>query len=120
MAISASNMSSLVGPNMGVAGGYALGPGDAQEPAFVGQSTVTGDGANTSIAVNFIDGTNAIPFVPTGVRVSKIGGNDTNNGVPLLNTSTALNNVGISVVFSGANAAPVNGKTDVLLIELYK
>lgn len=117
MAISASNMSSLVGPNMGVAGQYAMSPGDAQEPAFRGQSTVTGDGTNTAIAVNFIDGTNAIPFVPTGVAITKIGGNDTNNGVPLLNTSTALNNVGVSVVFS---AAPASGKTALLLLELFK
>lgn len=119
MAISAANLTSIVsgGPNLGLAGTYVYSPGDAQEPGFTGQSLVTGDGANTSIAVNFIDGTNAIPFVPTGVRISKVGGNDTNNGIPMVNTSTALNNVGVSVVFS---AAPANGKTALLLVELYK
>lgn len=119
MAISAANMSSIVsgGPAMSTAGTYAFGPGDALEPSFVGQSLVTGDGANTAVNINFIDGTNAIPFTPTGVRLSKIGGNDTNNGIPTCNTGTALNNVAVTAIFS---AAPANGKTVLVLVELYK
>lgn len=119
MAISASNMTSIVsgGPAMSTAGSYVFGPGDVLEPGFVGQSTVTGDGANTTIAVNFIDGTNAIPFTPTGVRVSKIGGNDTQNTLPVLNTNTALNNIGVSLVWA---TAPASGKTQIILLELYK
>lgn len=119
MAITAQNMTSIVtgGPAMGTAGTYAFGPGDTLSPSFVGQVTFTGDGATTAAALNFIDGTNAIPFIPQAVRISKVGGNDTNNGVPLLNTSTALNNVGVSVVWS---AAVASGKTCVILAELYK
>lgn len=111
-----ANMVSLVGPNMGTAGGFVSGPGDAQEPAFVGVASYT-SAAATSDTINFIDGTNAIPFVPQAVRVSKVGGNDTNNGIPVLNTSTALNNVGVSIVWS---AAPVSGKTVSVLVELFK
>lgn len=119
MSISAANMSSIVSgaASIGVAGQYAFGPGDVQEPAFVGQSLVTGDGANTAVTINFIDGTNAIPFVPTGCRLSKIGGNDTNNGIPVYNSSTALNNVAVGAIFS---AAPANAKTVLVLVELYK
>lgn len=119
MAITAQNMTSIVagGPSMGTGGAYAFGPGDVLEPGFVGQVTFTGDGATTAATLNFIDGTNAIPFTPTGVRVSRIGGNDTNNGVVTLNTSTALNNIGVGVIFS---AAPASGKTALILVELYK
>lgn len=111
-----ANMVALVGPNMGTGGAYAQGPGDAQEPAFVGVANITSAGA-TADTINFIDGTNAIPFVPTAVRVSKVGGNDTNNGIPVLNTSTALNNVGVGIIWS---AAPVSGKVLSVLVELYK
>ena len=119
MAINPANMTSIVagGPAMGTAGGYAFGPGDVLEPSFVGQATFTGDGAATTTTLNFIDGTNAIPFTPTGVRFSKVGGNDTNNGIPLLNTGTALNNISAGIVFS---AAPASGKTVLILAELYK
>lgn len=119
MAINAVNMTSIVsgGPNMSTAGGYVLGPGDLQEPAFVGQALFTGDGAATTTTLNFIDGTNAIPFTPTGVRISKVGGNDTNNGIPVYNSSTALNNIAVGIVFS---AAPASGKTVLILAELYK
>lgn len=119
MAINAANMVSIVpgGPAMSTAGAYAFGPGDVLEPGFVGQATFTGDGAATTTTLNFIDGTNAIPFTPTGVRISKIGGNDTNNGIPVYNSSTALNNVAVGIVFS---AAPASGKTVLILAELYK
>lgn len=111
-----ANMVALVGPNMATGGAYASGPGDAQEPAFVGQVTYT-SAAAASDTINFIDGTNAIPFIPSFVRVSKVGGNDTNNGIPVLNTSTALNNIGVSIVWS---TAPVSGKNVSVLCELYK
>lgn len=119
MAVSNQNMTSIVsgGPAMGPAGGFVQGPGDASSPAFVGQATFTGDGSVVTANINFIDGTAAIPFVPSAVRISKVGGNDTNNGVPLLNTSVALNNIAASVVWSTAVAS---GKTCVILAELYK
>jgi hypothetical protein len=119
MAVPSQNMTSVVsgGPNMSLAGGYVFGPGDVQAPAFVGVGTFTGDGTIATSNLNFIDGTNAIPFVPSYVRISKVGGNDTNAGLPLLNTSAALNNVAVSVIWS---IAPASGKTSVILAELYK
>jgi hypothetical protein len=118
MAVPSVNATSLVGPNLGTGGAYALGPGDAQEPAWVGQGTFTGDGSVTTSNLNFIDGTNAIPFTPTGVRVSKIGGNDTAvNAIPLVNTTAALNNVAVAINW---NVAIASGKTQIILVELYK
>jgi hypothetical protein len=116
MAIS-GNMTSIVagGPNIGTGGAYALGPGDAQEPAFVGQATLAVDGSQTG-TLNFIDGTNAIPFIPSGVRLSRVGGNETNNTIPVV-SSTALNNISVAFNFSAATTA---GKTVVILAELYK
>jgi|SRR6266436_2529637 len=117
MAVPSVNATALVGPNLGTGGAYAQGPGDAQEPAWVGVGTFTGDASVVFSNLNYIDGTNAIPFIPTGVRISKIGGNDTALGIPFLNTSAALNNVAATVQWSIAVAA---GKTQVILMELYK
>ena len=101
---------------MGPAGTFVQGPGDSLEPGFVGQVTFTGDGTVSTANVNFIDGTNAIGFTPTGVRVSKIGGNDTAvNSIPLVGT---FNN--IAAVINWAPAVIASGKTQVILVELYK
>lgn len=119
MAVPSQNAVSVVsgGPNLGTGGVYVQGAGDIQAPAFVGVGTFTGDGSIATSNLNFIDGTNAIPFTPSYVRISKVGGNDTNNGVPLLNTSVALNNIAASVVWT---VAPASAKTCVILAELYK
>lgn len=118
MAVPSQNMTSAIagGPNMATGGGYAMGPGDQQAPAFVGVGTFTGDGSIASSNLNFIDGTNAIPFIPSYARVSKVGGNDTNFGIPVI-TNTALNNVAVTVTWS---IAPASAKTSVILLELYK
>src|SRR2546422_2716033 len=120
MAVPSQNMVSVVsgGPALAVGGAYAIGPGDQQSPAFIGIGTFTGDGSVTASNLNFIDGTNAIPFIPSGIRVSKIGGNDTAvNAIPLLNTNVALNNVAAAINW---NVAIASGKTQVILAELYK
>lgn len=116
MAIPSQNAVAVVGPNLGTGGAYVSGPGDAQEPAWVGVATFTGDGSLFASNANFIDGTNAIPFIPSYVRCSRVGGNDTNNGVPFP-TVGALNNVAVTVNWT---VAPASGKTQVTLIELYK
>lgn len=119
MAVPSVNMTSIVsgGPNMATGGAYAFGPGDQQAPAFVGQATFTGDATVVFSNLNFIDGVNAIPFTPSAIRISKVGGNDTALGIPFLNTTPALNNVACTVQWSVAIAA---GKTQVILAELYK
>lgn len=116
MAVNSVNMTSITpgGPNLGLAGTFVASPGDALEPGFVGQATFTGDGSIATSNANFIDGTNAINFTPTGVRVTKIGGNDTANGVPLV---SSFNNIAVVINWTAAIAS---GKTQLVLLELYK
>jgi hypothetical protein len=53
------------GAAFGPAGQLVWGPGDAQEPAFVGTVNITGDGSSTgNVSVNWIDGTQTLPFLP--------------------------------------------------------
>lgn len=47
------------------AGQIIMGPGDWQEPALVAVVNITGDGATTgNLAINWIDGTQQLPFLP--------------------------------------------------------
>lgn len=79
MAITAQTPSVLPtgAPSLGPAGAICSGPGDVQEPAFVATVTFTGDGATTAAVVNWIDGTQTLPFTPSAVICDIVGGNDT-------------------------------------------
>lgn len=46
----------------------------AVELAYIGTATFTLDGATTSMALNFIDGTAALPFTPSAVGAMVVGG----------------------------------------------
>ncbi len=48
--------------------------GDPASRVLFGTATVTGDGASSSFVVNFIDGTNVLPFTPSGVICHRSGG----------------------------------------------
>jgi hypothetical protein len=41
---------------------------------YFGTATVTGDGASATFDVNFIDGTNVLPFIPSGMLCMRTGG----------------------------------------------
>lgn len=45
---------------------------------LVGTATVTGDGASSTFDVNFVDGTEVLPFTPSGVICVRSGGAATN------------------------------------------
>ena len=51
--------------------------GDANR-ALYGSATVTGDGASSVFNVNFIDGTETLPFTPSAVICQRTGGAATN------------------------------------------
>jgi hypothetical protein len=51
--------------------------GDATRLLF-GTATVTGDGASSTFDVNFIDGTEVLPFTPSAVICTRTGGAATN------------------------------------------
>jgi hypothetical protein len=101
-------------PALGASGTYVWSPGDVQDPAWVGVITITGDGAATSLTVNFIDGVLTLPYTPTGVRVTRIMGTDSSVGVPFAKTVT---NISFALTFT---AAPANATTQVILVEVYK
>ena len=74
MAITAGNASySGAGPaKTGQILSQTLG-GDANR-ALYGVATVTGDGASATFDVNFIDGTETLPFTPSAVICTRTGG----------------------------------------------
>jgi hypothetical protein len=101
-------------PAIGAGGQPINGPGDLQEPFLLGYVTATGDGAATSVTVNWIDGTQTLPFTPTGVRCSRVGGTDTAAGLPFAKTIT---NVSFSLNFT---VAPANTTTQLVVVEAFK
>jgi hypothetical protein len=120
MAITAQTPSILPAgaPALGPAGTVVFGPGDVQEPAFVATVTFTGDGATTAAVVNWIDGTASIPFTPSAVIASIIGGTDT-VGV-LRAAGGTMSAVGAVTATVNYSVAVANAATSKLLLVAYK
>lgn len=55
----------------------AFGPGSSAELAYIGTCVVTGDSTGSTVTVNYIDGTAALPFTPSAILASRIGGTST-------------------------------------------
>lgn len=97
------------GPVAGGSGILAFGGSSVQELAYMGTATFTGDGSATSFFLNFIDGTNALPFVPTAVIAFRSGGNTT--ATQSVVSTNAISNTQCTVNFS---AAVGNGNTAIV------
>jgi len=75
MAIPAQNISyNGQGPVAGGSATLAFGGSSVAEVAYVGTATFTLDGSLTAATLNYIDGTNALPFTPSGILATRIGG----------------------------------------------
>lgn len=74
------------------------------ELALVGTATFTLDGATTSATLNFIDGTQTLPFTPSAVLATVVGGNQGATAVVTVTTDT-ITNTGCTVRFSAAGTA---------------
>lgn len=126
MAITAQSLTPLpVGaPSLSPAGASVSGPGDAQEPFVVGTVTFTGDGATTAAVVNWIDGTNTIPFTPACVLVFLTnGGNDTAGILKVEGNATApprVSAIGTTTFTVNYSTAIANAATSKLLIMAFK
>jgi hypothetical protein len=94
----------------------AFGGNDINTPAFRGYVTFTLDGTATTATINWIDGTKAIGFTPSGVRLSVVGGTQPGTAVAYALPS-AYDDKTCSVILS---AAGTNTKTLKLLVEVYK
>jgi len=113
--------------NFSPAGGYVTGPGDAQQPAFVGKLVITGDGATTGVlTVNWIDGVATLPFTPTMVRAhmtqsgtAAAGALAADNG-GLIGASARVS--AITNVSFGLNIATAitNAATAIVYVEVFK
>ena len=113
-------------PALTPAGTVVFGPGDVQEPAFVATYTFIGDGTVTTVPVNWIDGTQTIPFTPKAVLafgIPALSGTADATGVLRAEGSnatprvTAISNTSASVVYSTSVAS---GSTASILLVVYK
>lgn len=100
-----------------VAGGgniLAFGGSSCLEWSYLGTVTFQSDGSNTAPVINFIDGTNALPFTPSAVQIVRYGGNAANSIVGYVaNCTNAIANVVLS-------AAPSNNLTLTYIVLVLK
>lgn len=100
MSITASNVSYLTSaPVASGSGILAFGGSSLLEFSYVGTVTFTGDGATTSATINWIDGTNTLPWTPSACILSRTGGNAASSIVAYV--SATSNSTG-TVTFSAA------------------
>lgn len=116
MAISTQNLTYL--QNGPVASGQQMGPSqlEALELSFLGTATFTGDGSTTSATLNYIDGTQALNFVPRAVLAFRAGGTDTTKAVPFAVDNA---NAGVSCTVN-FTIAPANSTTHIVGIAILK
>jgi hypothetical protein len=117
VAISAANVAFLGQGPTGTLQQLAFGGSSNLELALQGTVTFTGDGSATSATLNYIDGTAALNFTPSGFLFSRSGGTATAT-ITATNIVDAANaNKTATVTFS---AAPGNGATVILAVSILK
>ena len=87
--------------------------GDASR-ALDGTCTVTGDGASSTFDCNFIDGTEVLPFTPSGVLCVRTGGAATNTVAVLAVESIT------TTKFTVRTSASVNAATYIVAFRVIK
>lgn len=86
-----------------VAGGstiLAFGGTSNQELSYMGTANLVGDNSSTVFFINWIDGTNALSFIPTAVVATRQAGNATSTIAVL--AISAISNTQCSVTLSAA------------------
>jgi hypothetical protein len=94
----------------------AFGGTDNDTLAYRGTVTFTLDGSTTAATINWIDGTKALGFTPSGVRISVIGG-DQQAAALVYVVPTAYDDKTCTLALSGAGS---NTKTIKLLVEIFR
>lgn len=116
MSIAAVNVSYVgAAPVAGGSGILAFGGSSNQEFSYLGTVTITHDNSTVIGVINWLDGTNALPFTPTGVIATRVGGNAANSVAVTM--AKPLNNVAGEIHFSAAGA---NGLTTTIAILVLK
>lgn len=113
-------------PVLTPAGQIVTGPGDVQEPAFALTYTFIGDGTIKAVPVNWIDGTQTIPFTPKAVLafgIPALSGTADATGVLQVEGSnntprvTAISNTSATVNYTTSVA---NASTASFLLVVYR
>ena len=100
MTVAAQNIAySTSAPVAGGSGILAFGGSSLTEFSYVGNVTFTGDNSNVAPVINFIDGTNALPWTPVSCVLVRTGGNAANSIVAY---ASVTNNVAATCTFSAA------------------
>lgn len=116
MAIVATNIAyNGQGPVAGGSTIVAFGGSSNLELAYVGTAALVGDATSTTFVVNWIDGTNALPWTPIAVSAFRTGGNATNT-ISVL-SANVINTTACSLNLS---AAPGNNATALVSIMVFK
>lgn len=94
----------------------ASGGSDQVELAYKGTATFTLDGSTTAVVVNLIDGTQTLPFTPSGVLLNISGG--TQQAASIIHADVkSITNTVINLVLSGAGTT---GNTVVVTFIVFK
>lgn len=113
-------------PALTPAGQIVFGPGDVQEPAFVATFSFIGDGTIAAVPVNWIDGTQTIPFTPKAVlafAIPPLSGTASTAAVLQAEGSytaprvSAISNTSATINYSTTVA---NGSTASVLLVVYR
>lgn len=106
MSVTNQNITYTTGaPVAGGSGILGFGGSSLLEYSYVGTLTYTGDGSLTTALIQFIDGTNALPWVPTAVNLVRTGGNAATSIVSYATTITNTNAVITWSAAPGSNAS---------------
>lgn len=117
MAIAAQNAAYLnLGPSFT---GQVLAPNEntGLENCYIGTATFTLDGTLTAATLNFIDGTQTLPFVPAGVTAEVVGGTQTATAVIGVVSTNVPTNTGVVINFTIAGTAT---RTVKVLFQVFK
>jgi len=76
------------------------GPSDAQNIVYKGLATAVSDGASTTFVLNWVDGTETLPFTPSGVVIFRCGGDEATDIYAV--RAYSITNVHCTVKISGA------------------
>ena len=102
MSIPAQNVSYLTSAPVAAGSGIlAFGGSSIVELSYIGTATFVLDSSAVAGVLNFIDGSNALPWTPSACFVQRIGGNAANTVTCYANVA---NNVAATVNFSGADS----------------
>lgn len=116
MSVNAVNLSYFgSAPVAGGSGIVAFGGSSMLELSYIGLANCVGDNSATAFFINFLDGTNALPWTPSAVIAFRSGGNATNTITAL--STNAISNTQCTVNFSAAPGTNATATVAVIVLK---